>query len=969
MKTVFLSSTFRDLEKYREVVVEAIEALDGYHCVRMENFGARAWETDAFCRAQVVKCDVFVGVVGHLYGSCFEETGQSYTEREYEAAIEADKPRLMFIAPEDFPVPAKLIEPDQQREKQRAFRECVSRHHIRDTFTSPDDLARRVIQAIRNWEQELTTGLRDETAAPIMPLPPQSYFAHPYPLQPNFTGRVNERKRLAQWLAGNQPVLALTAIGGMGKSALAWVWVQRDVLGFPLPGSSPEPPETANACRVKENARPDGVLWWSFYEREASFESFLNEALKYASGGKQDPADIPSAYDKVKALIALLQDKRILLVLDGFERELRAYASLSAPYQGDAVDPAGRDDFRCCTDPHAADFLRRAAALPLQSRILLTSRLFPRELEDLSGCRSEDLKAMHPDDAVEFFRAQGVRGTRAEIEDACNPYGYHPLALRLLAGVIVNDRRSPGDVQVAGRHPVLPELKGKEHHHILQVAYETLARQKRALLSKIAAFRSPMTYDALLVFNPDKGEERFDAALDELTGRGLLFLDRERNRYDLHPVVRQYAYDRLADKEGVHARLRDYFAAVPAPDEEKVESLEDLASVIELYHHTVRAGRCDEACDMFRDRLSRLTYYRFGAYQLQIELLRALFPDGEDISPSSGQAAMPRLREESDQAWTLGTLASAYGVSGQPRRAVPLFELDNALCEKAGDKLSLSIVLSNLAIQQIMLGGLASAERSLRRRIELCREIPDEFREAVGHLELGRLLAHEGLFGESEEQLRTSQSVFDKAGAQQTNYVSVVRAYGALRALLMGDAGAALNAAREARTLADEVARTRYPHERDFVRAEWLLGAALTALAAEDKARENKLLTDAETHLKEALMHCRTINMVDHEPDILLAWARWHRAKGRPEQAREDAEEALSIADRCEFRLCQADIHNFLARLDLEAGDRASAVNHAQTARERALCDGPPHCYKPALEEADRLLKELGIVQKGHPGG
>jgi len=798
-----------------------------------------------------------------------------------------------------------------------------------------------------------------QPALPSSPQPLPANFVHPYPLQPNFTGRVNERRMLAQWLAGNQPVLALTAIGGMGKSALAWVWVQRDVLGFPLPGSSPESPETAEACRVPEDARPEGVLWWSFYEREARFESFLNEALKYASGGRLNPADIPSAYEKVRALIALLQEKRLLLVLDGFERELRAYAGLSAPYQGDAIDPAGRDDFRCCTDPHAADFLRRAAALPLQSRILLTSRLFPRELEDLAGCRSVKLEAMDPEDAVAFFRAQGVKkGTRAEIEDACGPYGYHPLALRLLAGVIVRDKRNPGDIKVAGRYPVLPELKGKEQHHILQVAYETLDEEKRTLLSKIAAFRNPMTYDALLVFNPYKDEERFDAALDELTGRGLLFLDREHNRYDLHPIVRQYAYDRLADKEGVHARLRDYFAAVPAPDE--VRSPDDLEPVIELYHHTVRAGRCDEACDLFYDRLDKPTYYRFGAYQLRIELLRALFPDGEDLPAGLGQAAMPRLRKESDQAWTLNALACSYNLSGRPRRAVLLSELQNALREKAGDKLNLAIGLGNLAIRQAILGELQSAERNLRCSIELCREIPDEFQEAVGHQELGRLLAYRGAFDEADQELRLSTHYWEQIADKQG--ICLDESFRALRALLMGDAGTALDAARQARTLADEVATTLYPVERDFVRAEWLLGAALTALAAEDKARENKLLTEAEAHLTEALARCRRINLVELEPDILLSWARRHRLKGSPEQAREDAEEALSIADRCEYRLCQADIHNFLARLDLEAGDRASAVSHAQTARERALCDGPPHCYKPALDEAARLLKELGIV-------
>ena len=120
--------------------------------------------------------------------------------------------------------------------------------------------------------------------------------------------------------------------------------------------------------------------------------------------------------------------------------------------------------------------------------------------------------------------------------------------------------------------------------------------------------------------------------------------------------------------------MRDYFAAVPTPD--KVTRLEDLAPVIELYHHTVRAGQLDEACTLFRDRLTNPLYYQLGAYQLIIDLLRPLFPDGEDRPP--------RLKDESAQAWTLNELANSYSLSGQPRRAVPLFEQHNRHPREAG---------------------------------------------------------------------------------------------------------------------------------------------------------------------------------------------------------------------------------------------------------------------------------------------
>jgi tetratricopeptide (TPR) repeat protein len=812
------------------------------------------------------------------------------------------------------------------------------------------------IEDLRREIAELEASVK--AAAP--PLPPQPYFAHPYPLQENFTGRARERKMLTRWLTGGRrPVLALVAMGGMGKSALTWAWLQRDVLGYSLPGLAPDPPEVVEGCRVPEARRPEGVLWWSFYEREARFAVFLDYALAYASGGNADAAAVPSIYDKVQLLVPLLQRRRLLLVLDGFERELRAYASLNAAYQGDVVAGEAGGDFRGCTDRHAGDFLRWLAAGPLQSRVLLTSRLLPHELEGLAGCRREELTALDPEDAVIFFRAQGVRGTRAEIQAACAPYGYHPLALRLLAGMIVHDPARPGDVSLAAEYSPLPDLVPREHH-ILALAYDALRPAQRELLSRLAAFRSPLEYEAVKAISPWEDERELKSALRELGERGLLLFDRERRCNDLHPIVRGYAYDRLADKEGVHTRLRDYFAALPVPDEDRVTRVEDLAPVIELYHHTVRAGQYDEARELYRDRLNKPLYYRLGAYQTCIELLRALFPDGED-RPA-------RLKDESAQAWTLTALANSYSLSGQPRRAVPLFRQQIAIREKQGVKQSVAIGLGNLAyMAQIHLGELAAAEGNLRRGIELCREIEDEFREAIGRRELGRLRAYQGAFDEAAQELDTALASFGKLGATQSE--CVVWACRALRALLMGKGEAALEAARRAH----EIAISRQ-NERDVIRAEWLLGAALVALALApspppdghpplpslgEEGGGEALLSQTEIHLTQALTRCRRINLAELEPDILLAWARWHEAKGHHEQAGRDAEAALAIADRCEYRLVQADCHNFLARMALEAGERKAAGHHAQIARERAWCDGPLHCYQPALEEAERLLAAI----------
>jgi len=69
--------------------------------------------------------------------------------------------------------------------------------------------------------------------------------------------------------------------------------------------------------------------------------------------------------------------------------------------------------------------------------------------------------------------------------------------------------------------------------------------------------------------------------------------------------------------------------------------------------------------------------------------------------------------------------------------------------------------------------------------------------------------------------------------------------------------------------------------ERDIIRAEWLFGAALWRRLPQ---YHNKLLIEAEPHLTEALTRCRRINLIELEPDILLAWAKWHYLQGNPDK-------------------------------------------------------------------------------------
>ena len=163
MPTVFLSSVARGLEPYREAVYNAINGLDGYKCVRMEDFGARDTTPHSICVTKVRESDIFVGIVGPRYGSISPETGKSFSESEYDEAVASGKSILMFQAAEEFPVPANLIESDQLREKQAKFRTRIDKKHAVAVLNEDEQiLARLVIQAIYNLRSD---ALREGTIA------------------------------------------------------------------------------------------------------------------------------------------------------------------------------------------------------------------------------------------------------------------------------------------------------------------------------------------------------------------------------------------------------------------------------------------------------------------------------------------------------------------------------------------------------------------------------------------------------------------------------------------------------------------------------------------------------------------------------------------------------------------------------------------------------------------------------------
>ncbi len=153
VRKAFLSSTGADLRAYRESAYQAIQKLDDWKCDRMEDWHARDGDVVTFLDERVKACDLFIGIVGHRFGDGPEGSKESFTQREYRIACESDRPRLLFMAPDDFLVPANLKEPAWKSKAQEKFRKKLLGNKERIVsvgFTSPHELASQVTAGIYN---------------------------------------------------------------------------------------------------------------------------------------------------------------------------------------------------------------------------------------------------------------------------------------------------------------------------------------------------------------------------------------------------------------------------------------------------------------------------------------------------------------------------------------------------------------------------------------------------------------------------------------------------------------------------------------------------------------------------------------------------------------------------------------------------------------------------------------------------
>jgi hypothetical protein len=193
-KTVFISSTFLDLKEERKKVWDTLEKFDVI-VKGMEQFGARKTTPLATCISEVEQSDIYVGIIGMRYGSEEPNSGKSYSQLEYEKAVEQNKEILIYLIDEENSnVTPNLIQYDKIQ-KLNNFKAILRDKHTIDTFATPQDLVTKLQRKFKELlTPKVTAVIEDEydntkKVMDLFLLVPAAYSGREIKLKVKFVGQ------------------------------------------------------------------------------------------------------------------------------------------------------------------------------------------------------------------------------------------------------------------------------------------------------------------------------------------------------------------------------------------------------------------------------------------------------------------------------------------------------------------------------------------------------------------------------------------------------------------------------------------------------------------------------------------------------------------------------------------------------------------------------------------------------------
>src|SRR5680860_91147 len=413
----------------------------------------------------------------------------------------------------------------------RRLAERVVKSHLGGIAFGDEALARlHAVLSVTGSPQ--ARSLRDEAAALGITLldtarpPPPNRLSGTAPSQHNFApigtsfvGREAELEELSELITTRAPLLTITGLGGMGKSRLAFAVAQQAL----------QRRDFDRAFFVPLAGASEGAEIWAHVA--SSLEVF----------------DAP-APDPVRSVIEHIGNERLLLVLDNFEHLTAGARMLLEPLEK-------------CPGLRLVITSREPLGLPEEQVYHLEGMVFPDNANEAHG-RERYF------DALQLFvtRARRTEPTfvidesnLSPIIDICRLVAGSPLGIELAVSLV---RSLPADEVAAELSQNLDFLshvdpEGVDRHSSLRAVFDhswrLLIAGRQKVLRDLSVFSGG--------FSRQAGAACASATIADLAAlldRSLL--RRDHGRFEMHPLVRLYARERLQQDPDDEERVRDRHA-------------------------------------------------------------------------------------------------------------------------------------------------------------------------------------------------------------------------------------------------------------------------------------------------------------------------------------------------------------------------------------------------------------------------
>ena len=387
------------------------------------------------------------------------------------------------------------------------------------------------VQALAGAASEVADETATVPVAPDIPMPAPSSASQPRTRMDwvgaldvsGFQGREVELAELSQWILQEHcRLIAILGMGGIGKSSLI------SLLGKQLA------PQFA------------AVLWRSVRDAP-SCEGLIADCITFCCDAP--PTDFPYSFEqRIDRLVACLQERRCLLVLDNLETLLK---------EG---DPEG--NYRSGYESYGR-LIQRLAESAHQSCIVLTSREKPREIEALEGprtlVRSLRLTGLSEEAARTLLQDKDLQGESSVWQQLIATYAGNPLALKIVGQAIVD--LFGGDIAsfLQSGELIFNGIRAGLRQQVVRLT--ALEQTLLTWLSVVREWTSLETLLSLQIPRPIRG--RVLEALEALGRRSLIERGQQAS-FTLQSVVMEYITDALLEQltaeiiDGTVNYLRQY---------------------------------------------------------------------------------------------------------------------------------------------------------------------------------------------------------------------------------------------------------------------------------------------------------------------------------------------------------------------------------------------------------------------------